>query len=452
MRTPLRRARVSIPALLCAAALLAGCGTGGTDASGSAPKARTGADDTTPVTITFWHAFTDDREVDAVAKVLDKFHAKYPYITVNAVKGQTDDKINQAVRGGTAPDVAASFNAGNVGGWCSSGGMQDLGPDIAADKVDLSVIPKAVQDYTAFKGKRCTMPWLADTFGLYYNKKLFAAAGIAEPPKTMSELADDAKKLTAYNGDGSIRVAGFMPYMGGYEMVTEHLVTAWGGQWLTADGKSNTSQDPAFAAALTWQKKLVDTMGADKLKAFKTAMAPEQSAQNAFEAGNLAMMVDGEWRTAFIKGDQSAVDYGTAPIPAADDHPELYGSGYVGGNVIGIPKGSKHPDAAWKLVKFLSTDTDALVTLANDVGNVPTTLPALDSPQLTLTSDPHFKTFLDVYKNPHTSTTPAAADGGAYVTNFEPFAEKWQDGGVPDLKAGLAELDKQNDAALSLGS
>ena len=37
------------------------------------------------------------------------------------------------------------------------------------------------------------------------------------------------------------------------------------------------------------------------------------------------------------------------------------------------------------------------------------------------------------------------------VTNFEPFAEKWQSGQVPDLKAGLAQLDKQNDAALKLG-
>jgi ABC-type sugar transport system, periplasmic component len=33
------------------------------------------------------------------------------------------------------------------------------------------------------------MPFLADAYGLYYNKKMFAAAGIANPPKTFSELA-----------------------------------------------------------------------------------------------------------------------------------------------------------------------------------------------------------------------------------------------------------------------
>ena len=227
------------------------------------------------------------------------------------------------------------------------------------------------------------MPWLADTFGLYYNKALFAAAGITAPPKTMTELADDTRKLTAYKPDGSIKVAGFMPYFGGYEMLPEHLVTSWGGQWLTADGKSDTAADPAFAAALTWQKNLVDSIGAAKLKTFAAGMAPEQSAQMAFENGTLAMMVDGEWRTAFIKADGAKVDYATAPMPAADDHPELYGAGYVGGNVIGIPKGSKHPAAAWKLVQFLSTDTAALTDLADAIGNVPTTLASLPSPALT---------------------------------------------------------------------
>ncbi|WP_228558864.1 ABC transporter substrate-binding protein [Catenulispora pinisilvae] len=445
-RAPRRRlaAFVLAPMLALAAA---GCSAGG---SGSPAEADVGADDTTPVTITFWHGLSSTHEVAAVNAVLAKFHQKYPYITVQAVSGQTDDKVNQAIRGGTAPDVASSFNAANVGGWCASGAFQDLSADIAADHVDMSQIPQAVQSYTAFDGKRCTMPWLADTFGLYYNKKLFAAAGITAPPKTMTELTADAEKLTAFNPDGSIKTAGFMPYLGTYQMVTEHLVTSWGGKWLKPDGTSNVASDQAFAAALTWQKNLVDWFGAGKLAKFKAGLGDEMSAQNAFETGNVAMMVDGEWRTAFIKSDKSDVDYGTAPMPVADDKPELYGSGYVGGNVIGIPKGSKHPAAAWKLVKFLTTDTDAVASFADAIGNVPTTIAALDSPELTLAQDPNFATFLEVFKNPATSTTPASPDGGAYLTNFGPFAEKWQNGQVPDLQAGLAEVDKQNDAALKL--
>jgi hypothetical protein len=104
-RTRTGRARTALAALTAGVALAlsaTACGTGGT---GTRAKADTGAGDTTPVTITFWHEFTDDREVAAVDQALAAFHRKYPYITVKTVKGQTDDKINQAIRGGTAPDV-----------------------------------------------------------------------------------------------------------------------------------------------------------------------------------------------------------------------------------------------------------------------------------------------------------------------------------------------------------
>ena len=84
-------------------------------------------------------------------------------------------------------------------------------------------------------------------------------------------------------------------------------------------------------------------------------------------------MFDGEWRTAFIKRGAPNLNYGTAPFPAADDHPDLYGAARVGGTIVGIPKGSKHPDQAWLLVKYLASDTDYLVHMANAVGNVPTT-------------------------------------------------------------------------------
>ena len=55
------------------------------------------------------------------------------------------------------------------------------------------------------------------------------------------------------------------------------------------------------------------------------------------------MVFDGEWRTAFIKREHPSLNYDTAPFPAADDQPQLYGSGRVGGTIVGIPKGTKHP-------------------------------------------------------------------------------------------------------------
>ena len=63
---------------------------------------------------------------------------------------------------------------------------------------------------------------LADAYGLYYNKELFAKAGITHPPKTISELTADAKKLTVRNPDGTLKVVGFDPVPGFYENAPAH--------------------------------------------------------------------------------------------------------------------------------------------------------------------------------------------------------------------------------------
>ena len=141
---------------------------------------------------------------DAVAG----FHQQHPNITVKLVKGQDDDKILNAIRSGTPPDVVSSFSTNNVGQFCSSGALQDLTPYLKKDKVDMAMFPKAVQEYTQYKGDRCTMPLLADDYALYSNKALMKGN---PAPKTISELTALAKKLTVRDPDGTIKVAGFLP-------------------------------------------------------------------------------------------------------------------------------------------------------------------------------------------------------------------------------------------------
>jgi multiple sugar transport system substrate-binding protein len=100
-------------------------------------------------------------------------------------------------------------------------------------------------------------------------------------------------------------------------------------------------------------------------------------------------------------------------------------------------------------MKYLTTDTAALVKLGNGIKNVPTTLPALKSPDLE--ADANYKTFLDVFNNPNSATTPASPNGGAYQNTFQDFVVKWQNGKVSDLASGLKDVDKQINSALLLG-
>jgi multiple sugar transport system substrate-binding protein len=437
------RSRIVAAAGLAAVSLLVTACSGGSS-SGSAPVPSGKATGN----VVFWHFFTD-REAKAFQSVVDDFQASHPGITVTVKSGQDDTKATQAIAAGKGPDLDLSYSTDITGKFCSTGAFRDLSGYIAQDKVDLAQLPQTVKDYTEFNGKRCAMPLLSDTYGLYYNKTLLAKAGYTEPPKTMTELATMAKKLTQRNADGTIKVAGFVPTLGFYENAPAHFGPQYGAKWLKPDGTSAIGTDPAWQSWLTWEKSLTDWYGADKLTKFTAGAGQEFSADNAFETGKIAMAIDGEYRTAFLHSDHPDLSYGTAPFPTADDKTSLYGAGYVTGNIIGIAKGAKNPGAAWELLKYLTTDTGALVKLANGVKNVPTTLPALNSPDLQ--TDANYKTFMNIFSNPNSATTPASPNGGAYQVTFQEFAIKYQAGKVPDLAKGLTDVDSQINAALKLG-
>ncbi len=402
------------------------------------------AKDKTPVTLTFWSPFSA-RELEVMNSGLKKFHQKYPWITVKSVGAITADKLTAAIHAGNPPDVASMFETDNLGAFCNSGAWQDLNDYIDQDDFDMNQFPKTIRDYTAYKDKRCALPFLADSYGLYYDKKAFAKAGITHPPKSVDELAADAKKLTVRNPDGSLKVVGFNPLMGWYENAPVHWGPMWGAEWMNGD-KSGLADSPGWEEMARWQKKLIDWYGYDKLVRWQAGTGDEFSASNAFETGKVAMNLDGEYRIGFIKAEAPKLDFGTAPLPTSK--PDLYGSSFVIGTIMGLPKGAKHADPAWLFLKFFSTDTTTLAQMSNGLQNIPSTLASLKSTELKY--DPRFKTFMNVFANPKSSTQPVLSIGAQNQTLFASFLEKWQAGHVKDedLHEGIANVDKQINAAL----
>jgi multiple sugar transport system substrate-binding protein len=389
-----------------------------------------------------WSAST--HELKVFKSVVAEYDRKHPNVTVKVVGDINDNKITAAIRTGTVPDVVSSFNSYNVGTYCGTGGWIDLSPLLHKAHIDPKMFPSAPRYYTQYKGKRCALPLLADTYGLYYNKTLFRKAGIKSPPKTMDELAADAKKLTKRDKSGKIKVLGFDPLIGFYENVPERYITSFGAKWQDSKGHSILAAERGWSRWAKWQKSLIDWYGYNKLVSFQAGLGDEFSASNAFEKGKLAMNMDGEWRVAFIADEHPGLSYGTAPMPVDSAHRELYGSGYINGTIIGIPRGVKHKDEAWDLVKYLTTNTHALAELTNGLRNVPTTKASLHSKEIK--PDAHFATFLKIFANPHSSTSPITAAGQAYTNAVSNFFQKWQAGKVKGLSGGLQNLDKQLDA------
>ncbi|AVV47490.1 ABC transporter substrate-binding protein [Streptomyces sp. P3] len=401
-------------------------------------------------TLTFWHAWSAPNEVKAVQALVAGFEKTHPDVHVKVVGNMTDDKINQALRAGgsTAPDVISSFTTNNVGKFCSSGALVDLNPFFKKANIDpATTFPKAMNEYTQFEGDRCAVPLLGDAYGLYYNRTAFEKAGITAPPKTWSEFEADAKKLTITQG-ATYKQLGFMPNYHGWETTTEHYMGQFGPTYFDASGKSTIGTDPAVAAAFTTQKKLVDELGGfRKLETFRAGLGDEWGPKHPFHTGQVAMQLDGEWRLGMALEAKPAFEIGVAPLPVPDDQAARYGKGYITGTIAGIAATSKKQNAAWELVKYMTTDTDAVVAFSNAIHNVPSTLDALKSPDLKY--DPRFKTFLDIAANPNSTTSPASVNGGVYLTTVQQLGYDYESGKVTDLAAGLKKAAAQIDTDIA---
>ncbi|MFF0778745.1 ABC transporter substrate-binding protein [Streptomyces sp. NPDC003720] len=436
-------ARKAAFALTASLALLTTACTGqsGSGASDDASK---------ETTINFWHAWSAPNEVKAVRSLVAGFEKAHPNIHVNVVGNMTDDKINQALRtgGDRAPDVISSFTTNNVGKFCSSGALIDLNPFFEKAGIDPeTTFPKAMNEYTRFEGDRCTAPLLGDAYGLYYNKTAFRKAGITAPPKTWSEFEADAKKLTVSRG-GTYEQLGFMPDYHGWESTTEHYFGQFSPTYFDKDGKSALAKDPAFEKGFTLQKRLVDELGGfQKLERFRATLGDEWGARHPFHTGQVAMQLDGEWRLGMAEEAKPGFEIGVAPLPVPDDQADQYGKGYITGTITGIAATSHKQNAAWELLKYMTTDTDAVVGFANDIHNVPSTLAALKSPKLRY--DPRFKTFLDIAADPNSTTTPASVNGGVYLVTIQQFGYDYESGKVTDLKAGLRKTAAQIDTDIA---
>ena len=191
---------------------------------------------------------------------------------------------------------------------------------------------------------------------------------------------------------------------------------------------------------LRWQKSLVDWYGHKNLVKFNAGAGDEWSASNAFESGKVAMHLDGEWRVSFIANEAKKLSYATAPMPT--DKPDLYGSGYITGTIIGIPKGAKNLQHSWLLTRYLTTNSSALATFSNGIRNVPTTKASLKSK--ILKPDKNFDTFLNIFAHPKSATHPITAVGAAYQETRHELGDEVavREGRRPDV---LAEDARQAD-------
>ncbi|WP_143668197.1 ABC transporter substrate-binding protein, partial [Streptomyces carpinensis] len=161
-----------------------------------------GGSNDSPKTLTYW-ASNQGASVEIDKKVLqpelDKFEKQYGIKVKLEVVPWSDllNRILTATTSGQGPDV---LNIGNT--WSAS--LQATGALLPWDAKNFAKIGgkdrfvDSALGSTGVQGQDpAAVPLYSMAYALYYNKKIFADAGIAKPPTTWAELVADGKKIQA---------------------------------------------------------------------------------------------------------------------------------------------------------------------------------------------------------------------------------------------------------------
>jgi multiple sugar transport system permease protein len=283
------------------------------------------------------------------------------------------------VAGGMPPDVIR-FDRYAVTEWAARGAFADITPFIERDRASGrpdAIVPEnyfdSCWDEVVFRnpitGQKGVygVPEKVDNRTLFYNKDLLKRAGYvdekgeARPPKTWDELAEMAVKLTERDSSGGIKRLGFAPGASNGSQGNAWLyLYGWmnGGHFMSADGKRCTLNDPRIVDALAWLTKVYDSMGgATAVKAFESSL--QSGDLDPFITGKLAMKIDGFWQiTDTVAQYGRNVNWGVAPppIPKWQLDSGSHTCTWVSGWCYAIPSTAKHKEAAWELLRYLSSE------------------------------------------------------------------------------------------------
>ena len=284
-------------------------------------------------------------------QMLEEFHATHPNIRVFYTPDpeNLEDKMLADMQAGIAPDVfqgcCAFFPI-----WAQKGYTLELGPYVKAD-LDQETIddwdPAQYRALSTEDGRQYGLPKYHGALALYYNKDAFEAASVSYPDAswTHDDYLAAMRKLTRQPP-----LAGEEAQMFGsmIDISWDRLqmyVNGWGGHFVDPDDPTKCRMaEPEALQAMEWVRARIWD---DKVMANGPAVQ-NMGTQEAFSAGRVAMVEDGSWSLKAILSS-ARFRIGVAPFPAGPVRRVTLATT----DGFGIFSGTRYPDAAWELVKFL---------------------------------------------------------------------------------------------------
>jgi len=291
-------------------------------------------------------------EYEAVQGYIREFNKKYPDIKVKILHTPKDykDKLRTMFAAGTPPDVMYIENWW-MPRFVKNGVLLDLTPYIERDRdsFDLNRFYPRLTAQFRFNDRYYGIPKDFTTFVLIYNRDIFDRAGIPYPDKSMSweEFLELSKKLTIKPGKPGDP--------GQYGTAIETLWIFWI-QWvwqnesalMNPDHTKWVLGDPEYIDKSTYALQFYKNLVYEHHVAPMPSVSFEMGSSDMFMTGRVAMVIYGRWKCMEfrkIKGFK----WDVAPLPHGKKRIGPFGTVCYAASAK-----TKHPEASWKLIKFLT--------------------------------------------------------------------------------------------------
>jgi len=388
----------------------------------------------------WWFTWTPPDERAANEELARQFEAANPGIKVKLTNDpalQAMQKLQTMIAGGSPPDVMSIHGAYFVQ-FALSGALMDLSERARADpELALDDFYPGLLELCKVNGRLYSLPRYTSVYALFFNRSLFDAAGLPYPGSgphwTWDDFLATAKALTKdTNNDGRIDQFGC-------------VIDFWGARiypWLWQNGGQLVSEDksrcllnePEAREALQF---LVDLK--TKYRVTPPSVEDERrDSRELFKGGKVAMYMSGPWDVQEFKRMET-LQWEVAPLPMRKQRATLLGlENYA------LAARSKHPEAAWALLRFLLSPA-AQLSMARKVEKMPSRRSVAEKEYLAEASGYNRRVFVEAvaYGRMPPNLPRWAEVDAALQRNLDAI---WQ--GTKSVAQGCAEAEKEINAIL----
>lgn len=319
--------------------------------------------------------FGDPAEYAAYEALVAAFEADYPDIGIalTHIPSARDYRTKLATdfAAGTPPDIAL-LNYRRVPGFAAAGQFEPLGPYL--DRSDViqraDFYPITLESFT-WQGEVVCIPQNISSLVVYYNRDLFAAAGVPEPADdwTWDDFLAAAKALTLdSDGDGTTDQFGLGVEPSLYRI--SPFVWQNGGRIV---------DDPAYPTqlgltrlpslqALEWFVELQTLHGVVPDRLEEAAIDSE----TRFVQGSTGMYLNSRRGTPTYR-ESAAFDWDIAPLPRGQQ-----AAGILHSDAYCLSAAAKDKDAAWRFIEFANSPTGQAI-VARSGRTVPSLIAVAES-------------------------------------------------------------------------